>query len=78
MLCGGGHNVSAHCSVLYNKQKQERKVCVALCFKGRRPELEARAHTIGHTGRNSPSTSAQPLRRTSETLPLPQVSPATL
>lgn len=44
---------------------------------GRRPELEARAHTIGHTGRSSPSTSAQPLRRTSETLPLPQ-RPSTL
>ncbi|XP_030591685.1 GRB2-related adapter protein 2a [Archocentrus centrarchus] len=40
----------------------------------RRPELEARAHTIGHTGRSSPSTSAQPLRRTSETMPLPQRS----
>lgn len=37
--------------------------------------LEERAHTIGHTGRNSPISSAHPPRRTSETLPLPQRPP---
>ncbi|XP_053299961.1 GRB2-related adapter protein 2a [Pleuronectes platessa] len=38
--------------------------------------LEERAHTIGYSGRNSPVSSAQPPRRTSETLPLPQRSSA--
>ncbi|XP_026213711.1 GRB2-related adapter protein 2a [Anabas testudineus] len=38
----------------------------------KRAGLEERAHTIGHTGRNSPISSACPPRRTSETLPLPQ------
>ncbi|XP_035471800.2 GRB2-related adapter protein 2a isoform X3 [Scophthalmus maximus] len=38
----------------------------------KRVGLEDRAHTIGHTGRNSP-VSAFPPRRTSETMPLPQV-----
>ncbi|KAM9392747.1 GRB2-related adapter protein 2a isoform 1-T2 [Pholidichthys leucotaenia] len=38
----------------------------------KRPGLEERAHTIGHTGRSSPSISAQLPRRTSETMPLPQ------
>ncbi|XP_029015376.1 GRB2-related adapter protein 2a [Betta splendens] len=40
----------------------------------KRPGLEERAHTIGHTGRSSPVSSAYPPRRTSETLPLPQKS----
>ncbi|KAM3597426.1 uncharacterized protein V6R79_004410 [Siganus canaliculatus] len=35
-------------------------------------QREERAHTIGHTGRNSPVSSAHPPRRTSETMPLPQ------
>uniref|UniRef100_A0A3B4WY21 Osteoclast-stimulating factor 1 n=1 Tax=Seriola lalandi dorsalis TaxID=1841481 RepID=A0A3B4WY21_SERLL len=39
----------------------------------KRVGLEERAHTIGHTGRNSPVSSAYPPRRTSETMPLPQV-----
>ncbi|XP_037648274.1 GRB2-related adapter protein 2a [Sebastes umbrosus] len=34
--------------------------------------LEERAHTIGHTGRNSPVPAANPPRRTSDTMPLPQ------
>uniref|UniRef100_A0A1A7X3K0 Osteoclast-stimulating factor 1 n=1 Tax=Iconisemion striatum TaxID=60296 RepID=A0A1A7X3K0_9TELE len=34
--------------------------------------LEQRAHTIGHTGRSSPISSAYPSRPTSETMPLPQ------
>ncbi|XP_023249594.1 GRB2-related adapter protein-like isoform X1 [Seriola lalandi dorsalis] len=38
----------------------------------KRVGLEERAHTIGHTGRNSPVSSAYPPRRTSETMPLPQ------
>ncbi|XP_040917952.1 GRB2-related adapter protein 2a [Toxotes jaculatrix] len=39
----------------------------------RRTGLEERAHTIGHTGRDSPVSSAYaPPRRTSETMPLPQ------
>lgn len=41
----------------------------------KRPGLEERAHTIGHTaltGRSSPISSAQPPRRTSETMPHPQ------
>ncbi|KAM6904414.1 GRB2-related adapter protein 2a [Xenentodon cancila] len=38
----------------------------------KRGGLEERAHTIGHSGRSSPITSACPPRRTSETLPLPQ------
>ncbi|KAM7387392.1 hypothetical protein PAMA_009828 [Pampus argenteus] len=38
----------------------------------KRVGLEERAHTIGHTGRSSPISSAYPPRRTSETLPLPQ------
>ncbi|XP_051245336.1 GRB2-related adapter protein 2a isoform X1 [Dicentrarchus labrax] len=38
----------------------------------KRAGLEERAHTIGHTGRNSPISSAYPPRRTSETMPLPQ------
>ncbi|XP_040046134.1 GRB2-related adapter protein 2a [Gasterosteus aculeatus] len=38
----------------------------------KRAGLEERAQTIGHTGRSSPGTSAQPPRRTSETMPLPQ------
>ncbi|XP_044187708.1 GRB2-related adapter protein 2a [Thunnus albacares] len=38
----------------------------------KRVGLEERAHTIGHTGRNSPISSAYPPRRTSETMPLPQ------
>ncbi|KAM4716840.1 GRB2-related adapter protein 2a [Anableps anableps] len=33
--------------------------------------FEERAHTIGHTGRSSPISSACPPRRTSETMPLP-------
>uniref|UniRef100_A0A3Q3LCT5 GRB2 related adaptor protein 2a n=1 Tax=Labrus bergylta TaxID=56723 RepID=A0A3Q3LCT5_9LABR len=41
-----------------------------------RAGLEERAHTIGHTGRSSPINSAFPPRRTSETMPLPQVSRA--
>lgn len=40
----------------------------------KRVGLEDRAHTIGHTGRNSP-VSAFPPRRTSETMPLPQRPP---
>lgn len=39
---------------------------------GKRAGLEERAHTIGHTGRSSPVSSAFPPRRTSETLPPPQ------
>ncbi|XP_013865763.1 GRB2-related adapter protein 2a isoform X2 [Austrofundulus limnaeus] len=39
----------------------------------KRSGLEERAHTIGHTGRCSPVSSACPPRRTSETMPLPQV-----
>lgn len=39
---------------------------------GKRVGLEERAHTIGHTGRNSPVSSAYPPRRTSDTMPLPQ------
>ncbi|XP_034749251.1 GRB2-related adapter protein 2a [Etheostoma cragini] len=38
----------------------------------KRSGLEERAHTIGHTGRNSPVAAAYPPRRTSETMPLPQ------
>ncbi|KAM4530840.1 GRB2-related adapter protein 2a [Odontesthes bonariensis] len=38
----------------------------------RRPGLEERASTIGHTGRSSPISSAYPSRRTSDTMPLPQ------
>lgn len=38
----------------------------------KRVGLEERAHTIGHTGRSSPVSSAQPPRRTSETMPHPQ------
>ncbi|XP_028267849.1 GRB2-related adapter protein 2a [Parambassis ranga] len=38
----------------------------------KRPGLEERASTIGHTGRSSPVSSAHLPRRTSETLPLPQ------
>ncbi|XP_022595390.1 GRB2-related adapter protein 2 isoform X1 [Seriola dumerili] len=38
----------------------------------KRVGLEERAHTIGHTGRNSPVSSAYPPRRTSETMLLPQ------
>ncbi|XP_076607663.1 GRB2-related adapter protein 2a [Chaetodon auriga] len=38
----------------------------------KRVGLEERAHTIGHTGRSSPVSSAYPPRRTSETMPLPQ------
>ncbi|KAG7219377.1 hypothetical protein INR49_019083 [Caranx melampygus] len=38
----------------------------------KRVGLEERAHTIGHTGRNSPVSSAYPPRRTSDTMPLPQ------
>ncbi|KAI3359095.1 hypothetical protein L3Q82_002640 [Scortum barcoo] len=38
----------------------------------KRTGLEERAHTIGHTGRSSPISSAYPPRRTSETMPLPQ------
>lgn len=44
------------------------------CFQAKRVGLEERAHTIGHTGRSSPISSANPPRRTSETMPLPQVS----
>ncbi|XP_038563040.1 GRB2-related adapter protein 2a [Micropterus salmoides] len=40
----------------------------------KRVGLEERAHTIGHTGRSSPISSAYPPRRTSETMPLPQRS----
>uniref|UniRef100_A0A3B3VI81 Osteoclast-stimulating factor 1 n=1 Tax=Poecilia latipinna TaxID=48699 RepID=A0A3B3VI81_9TELE len=36
----------------------------------KRPGFEERAHTIGHTGRSSPISSACPPRRTSETMPL--------
>ncbi|XP_029363576.1 GRB2-related adapter protein 2a [Echeneis naucrates] len=42
----------------------------------KRVGLEERAHTIGHTGRNSPVSLAHPPRRTSETMPLPQRSSA--
>lgn len=45
-----------------------------LLFQAKRVGLEERAHTIGHTGRSSPVSSAYPPRRTSETMPLPQVS----
>ncbi|XP_029995944.1 GRB2-related adapter protein 2a [Sphaeramia orbicularis] len=38
----------------------------------KRVGLEERAHTIGHSGRSSPISSAFPPRRTSETMPLPQ------
>ncbi|KAM9345630.1 GRB2-related adapter protein 2a [Symphorus nematophorus] len=38
----------------------------------KRAGLEERAHTIGHTGRSSPISSAYPPRRTSETMPHPQ------
>lgn len=38
----------------------------------KRAGLEERASTIGHTGRSSPITVANPPRRTSETMPLPQ------
>ncbi|XP_078125389.1 GRB2-related adapter protein 2a [Sander vitreus] len=38
----------------------------------KRSGLEERAHTIGHTGRNSPVAAAYPPRRTSDTMPLPQ------
>lgn len=38
----------------------------------KRTGLEERAHTIGHTGRSSPVSSAFPPRRTSDTMPLPQ------
>lgn len=38
----------------------------------KRVGLEERAHTIGHSGRSSPVSSAFPPRRTSETMPLPQ------
>nr|XP_046270534.1 GRB2-related adapter protein 2a [Scatophagus argus]XP_046270535.1 GRB2-related adapter protein 2a [Scatophagus argus]XP_046270536.1 GRB2-related adapter protein 2a [Scatophagus argus] len=38
----------------------------------KRMGLEERAHTIGHTGRSSPVSSAYVPRRTSETMPLPQ------
>ncbi|KAM3863703.1 GRB2-related adapter protein 2a [Diretmus argenteus] len=38
----------------------------------KRVGLEERAHTIGHTGRSSPVSSAPVPRRTSETMPLPQ------
>ncbi|KAM4597790.1 GRB2-related adapter protein 2a [Polymixia lowei] len=38
----------------------------------KRVGLEERAHTIGHTGRSSPVSSAVVPRRTSETLPPPQ------
>lgn len=38
----------------------------------KRTGLEERAHTIGHSGRSSPVSSAFPPRRTSETMPLPQ------
>ncbi|XP_044037862.1 GRB2-related adapter protein 2a [Siniperca chuatsi] len=38
----------------------------------KRSGLEERAHTIGHTGRSSPVSTAYPPRRTSETMPLPQ------
>lgn len=40
----------------------------------KRVGLEERAHTIGHTGRSSPISSAYPPRRTSDTMPLPQRS----
>ncbi|XP_058508622.1 GRB2-related adapter protein 2a [Solea solea] len=44
----------------------------------KRVGLEERAHTIGHTGRNSPVTPAANVpRRSSETMPLPQ-KPATI
>uniref|UniRef100_A0A3B3U4V6 Osteoclast-stimulating factor 1 n=1 Tax=Poecilia latipinna TaxID=48699 RepID=A0A3B3U4V6_9TELE len=42
-------------------------------FQAKRPGFEERAHTIGHTGRSSPISSACPPRRTSETMPLPSV-----
>uniref|UniRef100_UPI0037E93A1A GRB2-related adapter protein 2a n=1 Tax=Semicossyphus pulcher TaxID=241346 RepID=UPI0037E93A1A len=42
----------------------------------KRVGLEERAHTIGHTGRSSPVSSAFPPRRTSETMPLPQRVPS--
>ncbi|TKS91352.1 GRB2-related adaptor protein 2 [Collichthys lucidus] len=38
----------------------------------KRVGLEERAHTIGHTGRSSPVSSAFAPRRPSETMPLPQ------
>ncbi|XP_071398470.1 GRB2-related adapter protein 2a [Centroberyx affinis] len=38
----------------------------------KRVGLEERAHTIGHTGRSSPVSSAPVPRRTSDTMPLPQ------
>ncbi|CAG02212.1 unnamed protein product, partial [Tetraodon nigroviridis] len=38
----------------------------------KRAGLEERAHTIGHTGRSSPVSGAQPPRRTCETMPPPQ------
>ncbi|XP_072225331.1 GRB2-related adapter protein 2a isoform X2 [Leuresthes tenuis] len=40
--------------------------------QARRPGLEERASTIGHTGRSSPISSAHPSRRTSEIMPVPQ------
>ncbi|CAJ1075892.1 GRB2-related adapter protein 2a [Xyrichtys novacula] len=38
----------------------------------KRAGLEERAHTIGHTGRSSPINTGVPLRRQSDTMPLPQ------
>lgn len=38
----------------------------------RQAGLEERAHTIGHTGRSSPVSGAQPPRRACETMPPPQ------
>ncbi|KAM8844754.1 GRB2-related adapter protein 2a [Spinachia spinachia] len=38
----------------------------------KRAGIEERAQTIGHTGRSSPVRFAQPPRRTSDTMPLPQ------
>lgn len=50
-----------------------------LVFQAKRVGLEERAHTIGHTGRSSPVSSAFAPRRPSETMPLPQVGlPASL